>query len=66
MKKVVLLALFSVVVLTSCEDLTEKIVPTKDEIEEKTSARMDNLPIDPEKDCPQNDRNCNGIPDNKE
>ncbi|XRE42376.1 hypothetical protein ACIVBQ_000580 [Tenacibaculum discolor] len=33
---------------------------------ENPQSFTDQLQIDPEKDCPENDRNCNGIPDDKE
>ena len=61
MKKIVMIAvvLLSVVFLSSCTDSDLKDLEQRNETELQMS-------IDPEKDCPPNDRNCNGIPDDEE
>ena len=63
MKKVVIILgmVFTMGLLSSCTDTT------LDDIENKEKQQTENANlIDPEKDCPQNDRNCNGIPDDQE
>ncbi|CAL2101224.1 conserved exported protein of unknown function [Tenacibaculum sp. 190130A14a] len=61
MKKVlvVLVMFFGIAILTSCTDNTEKIAKNEEKIEHFGK-------IDPIKDCPPNDRNCNGVPDDEE
>lgn len=67
MKKVFLLmAMFMVVVLTSCTDSSEENLPNETETQKLSKSENIEALIDPEKDCPPNDRNCNGVPDDEE
>ncbi|TDQ27689.1 hypothetical protein [Tenacibaculum caenipelagi] len=73
MKKVFLLiALFGMVMLSSCTDNTEENLPNETETQELqqvlSSIQTEEIAklIDPEKECPPNDRNCNGVPDDQE
>lgn len=66
MKKVslILAMVFSTLLLTNCSDSSKELEQlTLEQLKIKGS---ESSKIDPIKDCPQNDRNCNGIPDNQE
>lgn len=56
MKKVFLL--FAVLFVLSFASCTDNISDYEEQLQE--------IAIEPEKDCPENDRNCNGIPDDQE
>ena len=68
-KKTLLIALVASITI-GCSDDFENLIETEkktEKVHEKISTTYtDKIEIDPEKDCPQNDRNCNGIPDSKE
>ena len=63
MKKLFLVTVFFMlgVLLTGCEDQSKELEQQKKEESEFVQNK-----IDPVKDCPQNDRNCNGVPDDEE
>ncbi|MBE7649255.1 hypothetical protein [Tenacibaculum finnmarkense] len=58
---IILIAAASIA-FTSCN--TDQLDDFKDEKIELERRYL--RAIDPEKDCPENDRNCNGVPDEKE
>ena len=51
------------VILTLCISCTDN---STEILEERREINEDFNKIDPIKDCPQNDRNCNGVPDSEE
>lgn len=63
MKLVLSIIVFAIAstTLTSCTDQTEDLKDEKIQNQKRLSAN-----IDPDKDCPESDRNCNGVPDGKE
>ncbi|WP_299836102.1 hypothetical protein [uncultured Tenacibaculum sp.] len=66
-KKVFLLLTVSSVLMFSCTDNSTELIEERKEINETIINQNSELDqIDPIKDCPQNDRNCNGIPDSQE
>mgnify|MGYP005995123747 CR=1 FL=1 len=64
MKKRLLTLVVFATTLIACEDNTQDI--TEKEYQNERREVSANAKIDPIKDCPQNDRNCNGVPDSEE
>ncbi|WP_272152150.1 hypothetical protein [Tenacibaculum aiptasiae] len=62
MKKVLLLAMLNVFFITSCTDSVEENLQNETQFKQTNPEKA----IDPEKECPPNDRNCNGVPDDQE
>ncbi len=68
MKKVtlVLVLFLSAFLFTGCTDNSEDLIESTSQKEKRIESGFYENQIDPAKDCPQNDRNCNGVPDDKE
>lgn len=54
-----ILAIFTIIAVSTISCDYEEMILSKDN---ENTTRL----IDPKKDCPPNDRNCNGIPDDQE
>ncbi|TDQ22783.1 hypothetical protein [Tenacibaculum caenipelagi] len=69
---VALIATFAIACTNDMDNLIEpgnkieKEIEKEIENEKQSKIQLEEPEIDPEKDCPQNDRNCNGIPDSQE
>ncbi|WP_272151648.1 hypothetical protein [Tenacibaculum aiptasiae] len=68
MKKGLFFLAITTVLILSCTDEQTQLIEEQKDLNEtlKTTSLKDALEIDPIKDCPQNDRNCNGIDDSQE
>ncbi|CAM1370564.1 hypothetical protein TPENAI_60906 [Tenacibaculum litopenaei] len=60
-KLLVVLAVVSIGSFCSCTDNSLEEIERNGQAQNRTEFK-----IDPEKDCPENDRNCNGVPDDQE